>query len=108
MMKYKDGYDDEPLFVCSKCLSLNIIKDGKILKCKDCGAGPHFVDVMFIGKWRKLFKEWYGHDNLDDTPSYLRDLEEIYKEQTDVLMTEDEALSNGMKVRDVINIRIKD
>lgn len=96
--------NDEPVFYCTHCLSLNIIRDKKgVLMCKDCNAGPHKLDVTTIDRYERLCKEQTGHWPMEDEPTPYDDLFECYVGETPIVMTTEEALANGNKVRDVIN-----
>ena len=96
--------NDEPVFYCSHCLSLNIIRDKKgVLICKDCNSGPHKLDITTIERYERLYKELTGHWPMEDEPSAYDDLFEAYSEDTPSVITAEEALANGSKVRDVMN-----
>lgn len=96
--------NDEPVFYCAHCLSLNIIRDKKgVLICADCGAGPHKLDVTTIERYERLFKEQTGHWPMEDDPTPYDDLSEFYIGETPSVITAEEALANGHKVRDVVN-----
>lgn len=106
-------YDDTPIFYCSRCMSLNIVKgkqigntDAHILTCADCGAGPKHIDITNIHKYTSVFIERTGHHPLANDPNPYDDWKNVYDEETEEIITETEALTNGMKVRDVINLKI--
>lgn len=100
----KEEYNEIPVYYCTKCMSLNIVKDKKyVMYCQDCGAGPKHLDVTFIDKYEKLFKKRMGHWPLTPEPTPYDDLKDVYDEETPSIMTTEEALANEHKVRDVIN-----
>ena len=58
-----NSYDDEPVYYCKRCLSLNIrsiplVPDQDY--CGDCGAVD--VETTDIEDWKRLYKEKYGRD----------------------------------------------
>lgn len=59
----KSSYDDDPVYYCKRCLSLNIrsmpFVDGKDY-CDDCGAVD--IECTDIESWKKMYRERYGHD----------------------------------------------
>ena len=57
----KDPYDEEPVFFCKRCLSLNIrqlLTVANMDYCEDCGATD--IESTSIEEWEKLYKERYG------------------------------------------------
>ena len=63
MAKMKNE-DDEPVYFCKNCLSLNIraVMPG-ISYCKECNCGQ--VQRSSIQKWEELYKEKYGEKFLN-------------------------------------------
>lgn len=62
-MSKNQSYDDEPIWYCKRCLSLNIRQIPHIEKqdyCADCGATD--FESATIEEWKKLYKKKYGHD----------------------------------------------
>lgn len=97
--------NDDLLFYCSKCLSIKIVDDKKgVMVCGNCGAGPRHIDITTFERWDLLYRKKYGRPFLYIQSQY-DDLEEAYNEDCEEIMTASEALTNGMKVRDVINIK---
>ena len=62
----KKPYDDEPVYFCKRCLSLNI-RELPIIRyqdyCADCGTAD--VGIASIEEWKKMYKEKYGHDYIE-------------------------------------------
>ena len=62
----KESFDDEPLYYCKRCLSLNIrqmpMAEDKSY-CEDCGN----VDIVesSFEEWDELYVEKYGHHYLE-------------------------------------------
>ena len=59
----KEDYNEEPVYYCKRCLSLNIrempfAKDKDY--CESCGAVD--VGITDIDTWDKLYREKYGHE----------------------------------------------
>jgi hypothetical protein len=58
----KDSYDDDPVFYCKRCLSLNIrpmpVVDNQDY-CADCSSAD--VGQTDIETWKKMYEEKYGH-----------------------------------------------
>ena len=102
-------YDDEPVFYCTKCLSLNVMNGKKgVLYCGCCGAGPKYLDVTHIHKYMALYRKRTGHSPLEEPVGKYDDLKEVYDEEATIEITPTEALTQGLKVRDVINKRWDD
>ena len=100
--------DSEIYFYCSRCLSLAVVQDKRgVLTCQHCGAGPKHIDFCDFDRWDELYRKKYGHPLIEKKGVY-DDLDEVYEEETPTEMTFSEALSNGMIVRDVINLKITD
>lgn len=60
--KNKDSYDEDPVFYCKRCLSLNI-RQMPILNnkeyCADCDSAD--IGQTDIETWNKMYEEKYGH-----------------------------------------------
>lgn len=97
--------EEEQVWYCSRCLSLAIVTDKRgVLTCSHCGAGPKHIDFCSFNRWDELYRKKYGHPLVEKKGVY-DDLDEVYEEETPTEMTFSEALTNGMIVRDKINIR---
>lgn len=62
----KEEYNNEPVYYCKNCLSLNIqfIKDIEDTDfCDECSSTD--IGCCSIEEWRRLYKEKYGFDYLD-------------------------------------------
>lgn len=59
----KEDYDEDPVYYCKRCLSLNI-REIPIIQnqdyCEDCGATD--IGQTSIEEWNRMYKEKYGHD----------------------------------------------
>ena len=100
--------NEEQVWYCSRCLSLAVVTDKRgVLTCNHCGAGPKHIDFCSFDRWEQLYQKKYGHKLVEKKGVY-DDLDEVYTEETPAEMTFSEALSNGMIVRDVINLKITD
>lgn len=75
--------------------------------CHHCGADVYHIDTTTLDIWDNLYQERYGGPLLEKKSIY-DDLVDVYEDDASVIITPDEALSNGMLVSDVINRRIKD
>lgn len=65
-MKEQNEYNDEPVYFCKHCLSLNIrhildLKDSEF--CDDCGSTN--IEHCSIEEWEKLYKDKFGHKYLN-------------------------------------------
>lgn len=62
-MSKEKSYDDEPVFYCRRCLSLNIrempFTDGQCY-CGECGTAD--IDSAGIEEWKEMYRKKYGHD----------------------------------------------
>lgn len=76
-----------------------------MLTCGSCGAGPKHIDVTSFERWERLYVERNGHKLVEKTSIY-DDLMEVYEDDTPTIITASEALSNGIRVGDVINRKI--
>ena len=59
-MDSKNKYNDEPVYFCTRCLSLKIMRVPGLYEsyCDDCGC----ADTMTVGIeiWEKLYKSKYN------------------------------------------------
>lgn len=107
--RYKEPYDEIPVFYCTKCLSLNIINDRRgNLTCKDCGCHPRYLDVTTIDRYTRLFTKRMGHHPLTPEPTAYDDLKECYEEDTPTILTKDECIEQNILTRDVINLNLRE
>lgn len=110
----KNDYNDEPVWYCTKCLSLNIIsnEDHTDLYCADCGrkrSKPQAVDFTSIYKWMSLYEKYYGHHPLAPEPDQYADLHEQYEQDTyNPEPTKDEIYEAGLNYSERMNRKIKD
>lgn len=62
----RNEYDEEPVYYCKRCLSLNI-RQMPILNhqdyCGECGSAE--VGYVDIEEWNRLYEEKYGHPYID-------------------------------------------
>lgn len=93
---------DSPVKYCTRCGSLNIT-EGKGMKCLDCDADAFKVDVTSFGKYVRWHMETFGTDPTAPAPTIYDDLEDSFNEEAEQIMTENEALNNGMNVGPWLN-----
>lgn len=56
-----DGYNKEPVFYCTHCLSLRIKELEPYLDyCDHCGSTD--IDTTDIYTWQKMYRERFGKD----------------------------------------------
>ncbi len=59
-------YDDEPVYYCKRCLSLNIrqipMLEGQYY-CAECGTVE--LDTATIDEWKELYRKKYGKDYIE-------------------------------------------
>ena len=103
-----NDYENEPLFYCTKCLSLAVMQDGKRLWCGHCGASAEHLDVTSIERWEELYQERHGQPFLQATPTPYDDIAEAYEEDAVTTITANDAINAGLIVRDCINLRINE
>lgn len=63
MSEEKIDYDDEPVYYCKRCLSLNIREIPMMENqfcCGDCGTVD--MGTASIEEWKTLYKKKYGRD----------------------------------------------
>lgn len=54
-----EDYNNEPVYWCSECLSLNIANvDDDVCFCNDCGAGS--IEKGDIRQWDEKYRDKYG------------------------------------------------
>ncbi len=59
----KEDYDDEPVYYCKRCLSLNIRQVPLMENLDYCGeCGSTEIETTSIEEWKALYKEKYGRD----------------------------------------------
>lgn len=61
----KQSYDDEPVYYCKRCLSLNIkqmpfVPDQDY--CANCGTAE--IGTTTIEEWNEMYKKKYGHEHI--------------------------------------------
>lgn len=62
----KENYDEDPVFYCKRCLSLNIRQIPMMedqYYCGDCGNVE--MGEAQIEEWKALYKEKYGKDFIE-------------------------------------------
>ena len=95
--------DEENVYYCTKCFSLDIRTDSKkCMYCHSCGADVYKIDITSFDRWQELYTEKYGKP-LIQRESVYDDLEEAYQSEATETITTEEALTNGMLVGDYIN-----
>lgn len=109
-MKNNNIDESEFLWYCTKCMSLNIkdkeTKNGVTVPyCASCGADVYHIDVTSFERWEELYTAKYGHKQIEFTSIY-DDLMDAYNEEAEQLITDHEALDNGLNVGTWINRKI--
>lgn len=62
----QNRYNDEPVFYCKHCLSLNIVNESQLADleyCKECGSTN--IETTHISNWEEMYKQRYGFYLLD-------------------------------------------
>ena len=62
-MAKEKSYDDEPVYYCKRCLSLNIKQMPHVkgqCYCGECGTTS--IDSADIEEWKEMYRKKYGHD----------------------------------------------
>ena len=62
----KKEYEEEPVYYCKRCLSLNIKEMpfmGNRDYCESCGAVE--VGMASFEEWEKMYREKYGHSYIE-------------------------------------------
>ena len=115
MLKGTEEDYETPVFYCTKCFSMHILRgkrigdtDAHILTCGDCGAGPKHLDITSLGRFLKLYENTHGHKHIAEDKTPYSDLYDVYTEITPMEITESEALTNGMRVGEKINRKLDD
>lgn len=62
-----NDYNNEPVFYCKHCLSLNVryvldMEDSEY--CDDCGSTD--IAECSIEEWENLYRNKFGHNHLDE------------------------------------------
>lgn len=63
----KEDYNNIPVYYCKSCLSLavkTVLVDSNLDFCDNCGSTD--IGVTTIDEWKKLYKERYGFDYLNN------------------------------------------
>ena len=95
-------YDEEPVYYCTRCFSLDIRENEKQkMYCHHCGADVYKIDVCNFPRWEQLYTEHYGEPLIKKTSIY-DDLTESYQEDAEEILTDHEALENGLCVGDFL------
>lgn len=67
--KHKQEYEEEPVYYCADCLSLNVlIYDEDTSYCGEC-TGVDIKSTSFK-EWEKLYIEKYGKEYYDTKKQY--------------------------------------
>lgn len=64
----KEEFNQEPIYYCKQCLSLKIMRVAgmdDVAYCDECGSTD--IEETSIEEWRKLYRERYGFDYLENT-----------------------------------------
>lgn len=64
----KEQYNNEPVHYCKSCLSLKVktvMVDLDLDYCDECGSTD--IGTAHIEEWKKLYKERYGFDYLNNS-----------------------------------------
>lgn len=106
----KTNNDEDFVWYCTKCMSLNIkdkeTKNGVTVPyCASCGADVYKIDCTSFDRWEQLYTAKYGHKQIEFSSIY-DDLDEAYNEEAEQLITDHEALDNGLNVGTWINRKI--
>lgn len=105
----KTNNDEDFVWYCTRCLSLHILDretdNVKVPYCGHCGADVYKIDCTSFDRWEQLYTAKYGHKQIEFTSIY-DDLEDAYNEEAEQLITDHEALENGMNVGNWINRKI--
>lgn len=62
--KAHDQFNDEPVYYCKNCLSLNIKGIKGMDYCDSCSSTN--IDSCNIHEWEKMYEERFGHKHLDE------------------------------------------
>ena len=62
MEDLKEQYNDEPVFYCSHCLSLNVQTIEGLDYCSACGTTV--IESGHIEEWQEKYKNRYGEEFL--------------------------------------------
>lgn len=60
----KKQYNDEPVFCCKRCLSLNIKTVDGMDYCDDCGSTD--LDYIHIDVWESIYEDMHGEKYIKD------------------------------------------
>ena len=63
--EHNETYDDDPVFYCKRCLSLNIKQIPLVENqdyCDECGSTD--IGTADIEEWNRMYKKKYGHDHI--------------------------------------------
>lgn len=62
----KESYDDEPVYYCKRCLSLNICQMPMVESMCYCGnCGTTEIAETSFEEWDEMFVEKYGHHYIE-------------------------------------------
>lgn len=107
-IKMPNNIEDSGLvFFCSKCLSIDIRKEEDILFCPHCykRKNPATIDITTWERWEELYEQKYGHPLVERKTVY-DDLQETFQEDAIETITEIDAITNQMVVRQKINLNL--
>lgn len=99
--------DSNLVFFCTKCFSLDIREEQNILFCPHCykRKNPSTVDFTSWERWEELYEQKYGHPLVERKTLY-DDITEAFEEDAIETITEIDAITNQMVVRQKINLNL--
>lgn len=99
--------DSGLIFFCSKCLALDIREEQNILFCPHCykRKNPATIDITTFERWEELYEQKYGHPLVERKTLY-DDITEAFEEDAIETITEIDAITNQMVVRQKINLNL--
>ena len=99
--------DTDFVFYCTRCLSIDVRTEDNITFCPHCFTrkNPSTIDITTWKRWEELYEQKYGHQLVEKKTPY-DDIREVFDEEAEETITEIDAITNQMIVREKINLNL--
>lgn len=100
--------EEDLVFYCTRCLAIDVRTEDGITYCPHCfkRKNPSTIDITTFDRWEELYMEKYGHP-LVERKSIYDDITEAFNEDAEEVMTNFDAIDNGLVVREKINLNLE-
>jgi len=106
-MAIEHSNESEFIAYCTRCLAIDIRVEGNLEYCPHCfkRKNPSTIDFTTWERWEELYEQKYGHQLVEKKTPY-DDISEVFYEEAEETITEIDAISKQMIVREKINLNL--